>query len=83
MPDCEARPREDETGVTVGDRDGPPRPHERALAGRKLVAFAGRQVEPCVTDVGLCRERGAVPEAAERDLDHLVALPDSVASAMR
>ncbi len=69
--------------MAFGNRHCEPCRDHRPLAGRELVAVAGSEVEPGVARVRLRRNGGVGPQAADRELDHRVALVGSVESAIR
>ena len=66
----QARARNDEAGVTLGDRDGDACSDHRPLARPELVPLAGDEVEAGVARVGARGQHGVVAEPRDGQLDH-------------
>ncbi len=69
--------------MTLRNRHGQAGRDHGALPRPELVAAASRQVQPGVAGIGLGRDDGVLPEAADRDFDQLVARLGSSASRIR
>ena len=66
----EPRSRLYEPRVSLGDLDGDPGRHHRALARLEHDALAGREIESGVALVGLMRQMCVLAETPDGDIDH-------------
>src|SRR4029453_16041964 len=70
VPGRQARPRLDEACIPLGDRNGEPRAHERALPRCEPNLVAGGEVETGVPVIRSLRHARVVAEALDLEVDH-------------